>query len=411
MLSRLGIIALLASALVATPFVKAGDGLGAWVPADVHMFAHGKSNPAVERISAPFEKAFRDLVASGIGEDVFELATMELGSDERDAIRGEIVKVFKLLGKVDWNALVADEVAFGFRLQMPIPEYVFLFRAKEGAAKRQGELRQVLDGIAAYAPDALFVGEAKRHGAKIATLSAEGFPVALSAASKRDVVVISTSDFLLNEVLELMDSESGEGSIVRSKRFTETQADLDKGYGRGYFDLAGYLGFISNAIGMAGGLAQGDPDAQAALKIVKTIFKELAMLQTAAWTERVDGDRVFVDSRLTMKTKDDGAVGFIEKLVADQDPVDDYIRVVPKDAIAFHLASGVRPVTIYDAIIELIGDAPEGERALGRWSKIQEKIGFTCARTCCRGSTAAAGRSACPRRRPAAVRSTSCSCA
>ena len=51
--------------------------------------------------------------------------------------------------------------------------------------------------------------------------------------------------------------------------------------------------------------------------------------------QRAEGNRWITDTRIVFNTSDDGKPGYLEKLIADQKPVTEYSRVVPKDAISF----------------------------------------------------------------------------
>ena len=351
--------------------------LGKYVPSGVHFHGRWVSTEDSKSFEKPFFDAFDRLVKSGIGKDIFELATLKLDDDERGKIRETVKHVLELLATPRWAELVKKEVSFSFRISMPIPEYLWLCRVpEESAESHQAELRQVLEGIAGFAPQVISVSNSTRGEARISRLGSEDFPFGLSVFSKRDVVAITTSDALLEGVLGLMDSEDASGSVARDERFIASQRGLQEGtYGRAFFDLRGYLGFFRGMLGMAAGAAQGDPNASAALSVAGTVIDELARMEVISSAERIDGKHYFLDGRMTLSQEN--GPGFIERLLSDQKPLENFARIVPKDARGFYMTSGIDLETVHDGIVELIRDRfPEGEKMIEVWHHIQRTIGI-----------------------------------
>ncbi len=373
----LGLAALLTP--IWSPLAAEEATLGRYVPAGVHFYVSGTSDEASRRFQEPYGVAFQKLIDSGIGRDIFDLATMELADEEREFARTKIDAALKLLGVPDWSALASREAAFAFRIAIPIPEYIFLCRGeKETSDLRWSELRQVLDGVAAFAPETLSVTESTLNGARVARLGAGEFPVGILVASKNDTIVISTSDVLLDSSLRLMDAEDDSGSIVESERFKKSQEGLSPGPARTYFDLGGYIGFIRGMIGMAHGAAgfqPGGPE-ESLVALVNTFLDELSRLETISSSDRVKGPQYISDVRLGLAQSD--GPGFIEKLIAEQEPIGgDFHRVVPKDASSFVIASGVDPETIYDVALAYLKErVPDGPAVAEQWEGMQQEIGF-----------------------------------
>jgi hypothetical protein len=342
------------------------------------MFGCWKSTPEGERLSKPYEEAFARLFRSGIGNDIFEVATIELAHSEREEARAVVDRVLGLLGAVDWGELGRKEFAFAFQLAMPLPEYLVLFRVpEEAAAARQAELHRLLEGIASFAPENLFVAQTTREGAKVSTLRPDGVPIAVSAACKKDVVAIAfgATGVLLDGSLVLVDSQDGSGSIVRDERFIASQSRMPgKPFGQFYFDLSGYLGVIAGLLSFAETQVGNDP-AKALVSLGTEVLRELRRMKTVAASERAEGDRSIVDTKLLFEA---GEPGFIEKLISAQEPLQGgAIRLAPKDATSFFFTSGVRPLTLYDALAGAVrGLGPHGEEALAKWDAIQQHIGF-----------------------------------
>jgi len=374
-------IPLLVTVSCSFPLRAEGPSLGSYVPANVHMYSARKSTPAVDRLTRPFENAVGKLIESGIFADLFELATAELAEGERDEIRAVIGQVTDLLGKADWKALTKREVAVGFQLASLFPEYLVLFRVPEAhAADHQDELHGILEGVAGFAPDFLDVSRHEKQGAKISTLRGDGVPISLTAASKKDVVVLvlSASDTLLDDTFALVDGTDNVDAIVDDPRFIASQEGMPgEPHGHFYFNFDAYVGVISGLVQLAASQGGDSPQINAVLAVVKTIFEEIRKLETVGLSERAEGDLSVVDSRVVFSQ--DGKSGFIEKLIAAQEPITaDFVRVVPRDATGFWMTSGVNPLTVYDTIISGVRrlGGEEGEQLLAVWKAVQEQSDF-----------------------------------
>ncbi len=235
----------------------------------------------------------------------------------------------------------------------------------------------MLEGVAAFAPDVLSVTESTQNGAKVARLGAAAVPVGLAVAARNDTLVISTSEILLDSSLRLMDTEDASGSIVESQRFKASQAGLPPGTARTYFDLGGYIGFIRGMVGMAQGAVgfqPGGPE-QALISVANTFLDEVSRLETISSSEGVKGRQYIADMRLALAQRD--GPGFVEKLIAEQDPIRLFYRVVPKDALNFVITSGIDPETIYDVALAFVKErVPDGVMAAQQWEGMQQAIGF-----------------------------------
>jgi len=359
--------------------VKGADrpSLASIVPEEVHFFVNWQNTEEREQLLKPYLRAFKRLVDSGIGKDIFELATMEMSQGQREQALHWIGQIFSLLKTPNWKALLGGEGALAFRISVPIPEYVVLFRVTEQTAgERQAEFRKLFSSIAQFAPGTLAVTDTTRLGAKISRLELAGVPFALVAASKKDMVALSTSDFLLDGVLGLMDSKDGSGSIAKAGRFTSGfQGLAEPEDSQVFFDLPGYLGFIKGMMGMASGSVQDDK-IRGIISIAGVILDELARIGPITSVELTEGKRMFTDSKIPFSQKD--STGFFEELIRDQKPLpDEYARVVPADAVAFHMSCGLDPLKLYDAVTGLVKERmPNGEELLNIWAYIQQQVGF-----------------------------------
>lgn len=351
--------------------------LGSYIPADVHFFGDWVGNDAVRRIQKPVLDAMRRLRDSGIVKDVFDLATMELGENERDEARKVVRRVLELMGTPSWKKLCRHEVALAFRIQMPFPEYLVLFRVpSEEIQARHDEFRKTLEGVASFAPDTLTVSDSENGPLKVLTLTAPGMPVALSVAAGKGMVAMCTSPRLLDECASLAGSEDASNSVLQRGNVRELVRDLpDDAVGISRFDLAGYFGFFKGLLEFAGGASQGDERAEAGLSIIGTVLDELMRMDAISAVERASGNRYTQALRISFSQGESGP-GFIENLIAGQKPIEEFHRVVPRDAVSFSMTSGFDPQKVYEGIMGLIRERfPDSERLMRRWNRLQERMG------------------------------------
>ncbi|MBN1441697.1 MAG: hypothetical protein JXA90_03260, partial [Planctomycetes bacterium] len=110
------------------PAAAAEPSLASIVPSDVHFYGHWRSTPEQSRLLEPYAKAVRRLVDSGIGRDIFDLATLDMPSWQRDEARAIAQRVIEIVKTPRWGKLIEKEIAGAFRLAIPLPEYLYLFR-------------------------------------------------------------------------------------------------------------------------------------------------------------------------------------------------------------------------------------------------------------------------------------------
>jgi hypothetical protein len=348
------------------------------VPSNVHFFGDWRATPEREKLMRPIFRAVKDLADSGIGRDIFDLATMELPQDKREEALALAHRVIELLKTPRWGQLLKKECSFSFKMTLPMPEYLLLFRvSSETADERRAEFRKVFSGFAEFAAGRLAVNDSSRLGAEISKLEVTGTPIGVTVASKGDVLALSTSDPFLDGVLGLMDSPDAAGSIAKDPRFAAGLEGLGEGKdSKAFFDFSSYIAFLQGVLNFASAGAPEKSDAAGGLSIARTVIEEIAKIGLISSTERTEGDRLVQESKISFTAKD-GTPGFVEALARDQKPIEGFARVVPKDAVAFFMTSGVNPTTIYDALIGLLRERlPSGPRALEHWDRIQEKVGF-----------------------------------
>ncbi|MGQ9589422.1 MAG: hypothetical protein ACUVYA_03910 [Planctomycetota bacterium] len=358
--------------------MRARAGLGALVPAGVNFYARTRMTPERARLVEPYLEALRKLCASGIDKDLFDLLTLELPEHRRDEAAAVVSKVKEIVTTPRWGELFRREFAVAYRFSFPIPEYLYLFRSGEDSAgERRAELRRFLEGIASFAPETLQVKDSSKLGAEVSSLEAPGVPIGLHVASRRGIVAIATSESFLERALELGESGDLSGSIARDERFRTALAGLEgRTESQIYFDFSGYVKFFTGLLAMVPVPPEEESHQRAVLGVARDVLDELARLGPLASVDRTAEDRLVRRMRIGF-VQDGDRAGFLEGLVRDQKPLEEVLRVVPKDAAGFYFTAGVDPSRIYDAIVGLVRKhVPDADRALEEWSRLQDRIGF-----------------------------------
>ncbi len=377
-------VAPIAFVLALSTGVRAEDrtGLGKFVPEGVHFFASWTSSAEVGAVQAHYETAFGRLVDSGFFQDILDVATMELDDATRQLITGVVQTTLKIVGAPNWGELAKNEGAFAFRISLPVPEYLVLFKVDEGtAAARHAELRTMLLGISdlvtEVAGDVLEIQDSEREKIKVSRLKVKAFPVGIAVASRENIVALCTSELLLEEALDFMVDGDAQGSIVEDARFVRATRGLPEGsYSVSFFDLKGYLSFIRGMVNMGAIQAGNDPRARAAIGALNKLLDGFSRIETISTAEDFKDGKYRIDSRVSLGQVN-GKPGFIEELIAGQKPVEDYLRAVPKDAIGFAMSSGVDLEKVYDAAIKFVREAsPDAEFLIEQFNGIQDQIGF-----------------------------------
>lgn len=360
----------------ARPADDSAPSLGSVVPADVHFFADWRNTEEYEQLMEPYAKACAQLMESGIGRDILDLALADAPQETRAHVRETARRVWSLLNKPDWKALTGHEGAFSFRLSFPIPEYLLIFRVPEGTAgARHQEMSAMMSGLAEEVGEMLLLEDSEKKGAQVSRVGIAGTPFGISVASKSNYVSISTSDLLIDGMLDLIGGD-GTGSIAQHSTFKKGFEGLEgEAVSRLYFDLPGYVRFIGNMLGMAAGGLGNDPDAEGVFQMARTVIDEFARLGPLFSTGHVKGDRMVARTRMHLVQGEQP--GFFEGLIAGQEPIEHWEGVVPQDALAFYFTSGIQPARVYDAVEGLIRKhLPRGKGMLERWERIQERMGF-----------------------------------
>lgn len=353
--------------------------LGRYIPEDMHVMVNGRHTEARAQVMEAFCQAFERLQKSGIAEDVFDLATLEMPEKKKNNIRGIIKEVLRLLTMPDWEALCAKEVALGVKMMVPVPEYSVVFKVNKGEAEKHlADFARLFKEIQ-QRESQLRVEDGKQEGIKFVQLNF-GVPFfSLNVAAHKDVVVLATNEGRLDAILPLLKKGNGEGSLIKTDKFKAAFKDLPAAEDTiTYLDITQYIQFYRGILGMAQFHAGDNWEAQTVFMLVNGLLDELSAVSTVGMVEYTRDDKIMTDSRISFAPGEKKSL--LEGLIADQKSMDYITRIVPKDAFCSFATSSVDNLKLYNAVLSAIGKTPKGEKALEIWERIQEKVGFNLRR-------------------------------
>lgn len=355
------VLTLLTTVLAPAVSAKAQDRqrvpLGYGVPKDVHFYVHGLTSKNRDPGLRKLDKAIGRLVESRIHEDILDLATIDLSPERRREARAVFDHVLGLFDLVDWGLLVEREVVFAYRLAMPLPEYLVMFRVPEDRVGTQVDgMKKLLAEFAKLVgvPETS-VRDVELRAGKMTVFEVEHVPVQISAGAVGDVFVLSTSSRMGASVMKKLAKGDAKGSLVGSDRFRTSLEHLPKATEDTLFvDIGGVLGFLKQVmqLGKAGAAGARDPEAADMVAMLRAILDELDVCDHLMNTTVSDGTTV--TSTALVKMRPDFDSSSLATLFTGQKPWSGWTRFVPADATEFYFDTGMNPAAFCDLGIQLL---------------------------------------------------------
>lgn len=351
------------------------------VPADVHFYTHGTTPQTPDPATLAFGRMMSSLCESGIHRDILDLVSAEVPEEARARIAAAVDEALRLLGGVDWNLLVERESAFAFRLGVPMPEYLILFRVpRDEAPKQVAALKDMLSGLIAMTGMTPSVQEAERTSGKMTLISLPGVPVQLAMGAVGDAIVVATSANLGASAMSKLAGGTDEGSILGSESAKKATGGLPQSrYGVEYVDLDAMLSFVGQMLGMAGTMmpSDGSADTDKARQVIGlalAVLQDVNIIDSVATSYSSDAKRSTMVTRLTFRPE--AGQSRLAAIAGKQRPWTDWAKRVPKDATSFSFSPGADLAALYDWALALVKEnLSMQEEVLGKWKEIQSQIG------------------------------------
>lgn len=351
------------------------------VPGDVHFYTHAAAPQSPDPATLAFGRMMSSLCESGVHRDVLELVSADVPADQREKIVAAVDEAFRLLGGVDWKLLVERESAFAFRLGVPMPEYLVLFRVpRDKAAAQVAAMKDMFSGLIRMTGMEPSVQEAERTSGKMTLVSLPGVPVQIALGAVGDALVVATSANLGASAMSRLAGGSDEGSILASDSARAATGGLPPSrYGVEYVDMDAMLSFVGQMLGMAGTMmpSDGSKDTAIAREVIGlglAVLQDVNVVDSVATSYSSDGKQSTMVTRLTFKPE--AAQSRLAAVSAKQRPWTDWAKRVPKDATSFTFSPGADLAALYDWALALVKENLSiQEQVLTKWSEIQAEIG------------------------------------
>ncbi|MHC5064856.1 MAG: hypothetical protein ACYTG5_12885 [Planctomycetota bacterium] len=329
--------------------------LGYGVPHDAHYYVHGMTSETPDPGTVMFENMLGKLVDSGIHEDLFDLATVDLKKERRMELRAAFDHVMNLCGMVDWALLGKEELVFAYKMSLPLPEYVALFRVPadqvagqiEGMEKLMGQLSMLL-GVQ-VAP----LRNIELEAGTLKALEVPGAPLQFAAGGIGDVFVLSTSSRLAVSTMKRLARGDGRGSLVTSDHFAKSVSKLPKATEATFFvDIEGLLGFFEQAMLIAQANNRGGQGQAEMLSLMTAIFDEIGIARHVLVSMESDGQSATSTALVAMQPGYEDSN--FAQLFVNQQPWTDWTRYVPAEASEFYFDSGIDLAGLCDLGIQIV---------------------------------------------------------
>jgi hypothetical protein len=349
------------------------------VPPDVHFFAHAKRGKSPDPGAAHAERAWKLLADSRVHRDIIDLCVIDLPEEKRQAIVGKIDRVLDLLGKVNWSLIAHEESVFAFKMGMPLPEYLVLFRVPKSEMDAQlAGMKEMISGFASMLGPIASVRDVQAAGGNVTILGLQGAPFGIAFGAVGDVLVISTSSQLATASMTRL-SNGGEGSLEKSERFQATMKSLPGPADAVTFvDIDGLMGAVTQGLAIAQfGMQGAKEEAQIGRDVLHTIsllVGELNKFDQAVTTLASDGTTTTATTLTQMLPSYAGSK--LSKLFDGQQGWNKWSKRVPADATSFSFDAGLKPAALYDLLLSCVKEGFQDPKpVLAQWDAMQEEWG------------------------------------
>lgn len=360
------------------------------IPADVFLAVHTRGHEGQAWLKKQYARLTEEIEKARFDRDIKRMLK-KLVAEEGEAADAEKFdehwqKVSDLLAAVEWFKLADREYAFCMRFGELMPEFVTLLMppADKTQASFDG-LAGLLKSLASLDENELKLvsdtqGDLSTHRLSVANAP---FPVVLTLAKHKDVIVIGFGPTLVEQSLALLTGKEGK-TLASTPRFQEAIKKVAAPTDAATFaDVKALMSqlrrVIDTGLKMAeGGMPkQGEPgyeDAVRGKKIPGKLLDMCDIFEYSVGTHATDGMKTTGDAVTVLR--DDAKSKPLYQIMFSNPPVQKPLSYVPKDASEFNINSGINVKAIYDTIVKLLKeDIPQGEEALAQIEELK-KEGF-----------------------------------
>ena len=373
------------------PRATAAEGaqaLSRGVPGDAFVFQAWASNPErafMNEYNARVWKAFEE---SGIMADVHAMVQEMVPAEARQQAEGPMKQALGLINSVDWAALVEQNGCWAMVMGPQGPESVTMFvvDAKKLPKIYEG-LGNILDMASGMVPIATRVKEAPEEGQKghrIDGLDFGGTGQGPFMATHGNTLLFSGSKGLLKKSLALLDTESGEGSLSKSRRLTAALGKVPTPEDQlMFFDTTKMFDLVFATVRSQLPPPPQDPEQrneeiEQVREILSLVEREAGALDYVVSSGSTEGYRLLTSTHVQYKQSAGDKLMY--RLLSNQAAIDGFHRMIPKDASSFSISSGIDLLTMFNFAMEVVEKyVPDGAEAIAQFKAQQQQMGLDIA--------------------------------
>jgi hypothetical protein len=354
------------------PTVDAAD-LRDGIPGDVYLATWHQHNPERDYQRAHLEHVWRTIEETQIVEKFLTAIENQLDEEGRERFEQARQTLSERLAPIPWAALAdCRESVYAQKMAIPSSQHLLIVRLPEGAA--QGLLEGMANLIRLAEENAN--GEIQHvvetvDGMELHTLQLPAeVPFSATVGARDDLFLFASTRELAEQSLKLLDDPAAE-SKFDDPRFVEALAHLPAiEDGVTFFDgqamfrqLQQYPAFIRQIGG-------GKEEAERVAGLVTAVLSEFDALDYEITVEYTEGYQN--RSAALGRVRPDVGDKVFGKMLADQQPYEDWSRWVPADATSFSLNRGINLHPVYAWLMEFIPEKfPEAQPGLDHFAELQ----------------------------------------
>jgi Protein of unknown function (DUF3352) len=357
------------------------------VPADVTLVSSTRAHKGQEWLSAQTKKVWEEFEKARLDRElkrILKAAATEAGTPP-EQFDEQWQKVSDLAASVDWTGLCARESAWAMKMGFPGAEHVLLCMPEADKVGPSFDgLTGVLKMLAGIDATALTLSTDEKDGTVVHTLAPNAFPfpMSLTLARHKDVILIGFGPGLTEQTLAVLQGKGGE-SMAKNPRMLDALKKLPAPTDSLMFlDTAKLFSqtreLINQLMGMMPLPAPDSPEYATAQRVLKLPFKVIDMIDLWEYTASVsstDGMKTTAES-ITLLRKDAKSRAMYP-VVYGNGPIADPLKYVPQNASEFSVSSGIDLLALWTTMMKFIKeDVPDSEEMFAALDNVKTDMGI-----------------------------------
>jgi len=359
------------------------------VPADSWLYFHFARNPEREFLEKHWSHVWEAVAAANFHQDIKRMfmKNMETEEDQEEFLE-HWNKAVELFNNVDWGDLTKQECVLFTQQVVPLPEFTVLFKPQAQTAQRnlQG-LKDILKELANLG-EGVQLKEGELPGGASWTLSCAEYPVSLCLFQyKEEVIGLATSPQSASAAMEALAGD-GKSSLGETERFKKAAASVPQPEDCiVYVDMKRLFKDFRKLVQLSRVMESEQeigavPSESAIEQQTKTQFDMLSkfldyvdFIDYMVMTEETQ--KLQTLQHKVVKLQETAQDNPLCRMLTNQQPIVEFNKSVPKDALGFWVWSGLDLEEAYNFVLNFIREnVPDGQGMITSWEQKQQEWEF-----------------------------------